>query len=284
VTIVPTVVYSLSPTDGNSSNTLPVTNTKLSYPKPLNDPAKAVDDSTPYLNIAKSSYLASRTRASLQNISGISPLTSSHRSYGSYINYNTAISGVYAAHEVRTDLTFPADSNLNVLYAPTLNAPNWCPVESATMYDHEPGAATTTRSYIVSDNNLATHPVVKPIDSTFMSKYVRTYPEGQLYFTEIFNNGQNWYVFLYNFNTAQWEQQYVCPVSEMGTDQHGWEVWESYLQNTNPTVPKIEMNQLQVGINNNWYYVDSSRGALCDSLTGYNKQMVSQYYHWKVWS
>ncbi len=258
----------------------------LPKPEPVNDLLQIVNDTTQQLNILDPKHpdfgkipLPRRERLPNERLPNITPGTGD---YGTRVDRSlTGVLGVYAGQEVQPSLTLPSAPPDRTLYAPTLEAPNYAPLESVTAYWRYAGMGSTSRGWGVWDHTTGGWAVFKPMDSTFLSNYVRSYPEGQLYFTEVVYTSSAWRVLLYNFNTGAWEQQYSSTGSSSRVD--GWDAWESYFGGTCPSVPNVESKELKVFVNGQWPYVTSTYGSLLDYQNcAYAENMVSQYYHWSV--
>lgn len=257
-------------------------------PKPPTDISQVVNDTTPELNILNPKHpdygkipLPRYRRAKLTNATP-SP---GEGDYATIINGD--IVGAFAIQEVQLALELPSAPPDRTLYAPTLMPPNNAPLESVTWYRRYAGWDTTGRDWGVWDHT-KTPPgfvVLKPINHpTFLSKYIRSRPEGQVYYTAVWNINNVWEALLYNFNTGYWERQYSLPSSSKSNFQHGWDAFETYFDGTCPALPNIESIELQVLLNNSgWRYVTPSYGSLQDTQNcAYAENMISQYYHWSV--
>lgn len=254
-------------------------------PSPTDDMSEIKPDSTPHLNILDPKHpmygkMPLPVRKHLPP--DVETLNPGQGDYGTSINKNIdEIKGVYAGQEVRPDLSLPEAPPNRTLYAPTLESPNYAPLESVTAYWRYEGMASTGRAWGVWDHKKSEFVLMKPIDSHFMSNYVRTFPEGQLYFTEVVYINNAWRVLLYNFNTNQWEEQYNSTGNSSRRD--GWNIWESFFEGTCPPLPNIGSDYLQVYLNGAWKSVTPDHGSLLDYQNcPYQENMLSNYYHWSI--
>jgi len=255
-------------------------------PNPASDMSEIKPDSTPYLNILDPEHplhgkIPLPVRKHLPPPPDGIP-NPGKGDYGTSINRNLdGIKGVYAGQEVIPDLSLPEAPPNRTLYAPTLESPNYAPLESVTAYWRYEGMTSTGRAWGVWDHTKGKFVLMKPIDSQFMSNYVRTFPEGQLYFIEVVYINNAWRVLLYNFNTDQWEEQYSSAGSSNRKD--GWDIWESFFEGTCPSIPNIGSDYLQVYVNGVWKSVTSTYGSLLDYQNcPYQENMISNYHHWSV--
>ncbi|MGA9139121.1 MAG: hypothetical protein WBZ29_02795, partial [Methanocella sp.] len=128
-----------------------------------------------------------------------------------------------------------------------------------------------------------------PMDSTFMSNYVRyisNIPNG--YQVEVLKYQGTWYVMLYNWNQGYWQTVWTS-THEMSTG-HGWDFWEGYFWTPYPTSQsRIEAQGIMEydTSDNNWHYVDILRGMPemnpFPFWTPYNVNWVAMYHDWQIW-
>lgn len=260
---------------------------KISDPRPGSsiDLSRIHEDTTPELNILNPknpNYGKIPLQSPRRKLSDATPSPGTG-DYGTYIS-GGMILGVSAWQEVHPSLDLPSPDPDRTLYAPTLQAPNNAPLESVTRYMRLFGMGYTSRDWGVWDHtiNPPGFVIIKPINNpTFLSNYVRTYPEGQLYWTLVYYKDNAWRVMLYNFNTQWWEEQYSSTASS--TITYGWDGFETYFNNTCPNLPNIESKDLRVYVNGQWPYVTSTYGSLLDYQNcAYAENMISPYYHWSV--
>lgn len=198
----------------------------------------------------------------------------------------TGITGVYAQQEVQPALNLPGSFD-PTLYAPTLQAPNYMSLESVTAYYNygSVGMTSTVRAWGIWNHTRNYDPqyatgwqILEPMDSTFLSKYVRTYSEGQYYFTEIIKQNGTTNVMLFNFNTNAWEIKLSSNTSSTFLD--GWNVFETYFYGYCPTVPKLSSIGTQVLNNGKWELLTTGyqfNGTNCN----YDKTMIP-LHTWSV--
>jgi len=250
------------------------------YPEPISDLSQAVEDQTPWLNKIKD-YEKLETR---------SPPSKSPNPddgwFGTKIKQTTGVIGVYASQEIQAGLELgapPIGSPPRILYAPTLTCPNGCPLESVTSYSRqwwEPATSKTWRIYdFASDSWVYTIHF-----KDFMIYYVCSYPEGELYFTEVIKESGTWYVLLYNFYTGKWEKKY-SQSSDFDDRTHGWDIWEfkNWDSNWPLSFPRIESLNLKVYDGVTWYDVDQTYGEHWRSTVfPYSWGWITPYSHWWV--
>lgn len=260
-------------------------------PEPLSDPSKAAPDSTKDLNLADPNHPDyGKMQFPERGRLGQLPESSStyiHKYWGTGINYYQNALRAYAGHEVRPDLqlpSVPAGKQALVLYAPTLLPPNNSPAESVTIYRRYSGSSSTQRAWGVYNHVSGSWTVWKAIDATFLSKYVRNFPEwgGQLYYTEIDKVGPNtWSVYLYNFNTSLWEIQ--TTITGTGPYANGWDFWEIYLDQAWPSLPDIEASGIRIYVNGSWQLVTPTYGyEAYECCMPYYRYFSPQYHRWYV--
>lgn len=179
--------------------------------------------------------------------------------------------------------------------------PNNAIVESTTWYFRPSGGSGTSRGWGVWDHiqGQSTPPGVpgwghsEPMDSTFLSNYVRTQSDGrQYYYTQLdklSGSSQHWRALIYNYNTGLWETKYTINRSQNGGWSFGWNIHEpKFMDGTTvycPTLPSIKMKELQVWDGTNWHTGTSSwtsqfTGNVTCSNWSYN--MINNYYEWVV--
>jgi hypothetical protein len=201
-----------------------------------------------------------------------------HEHFGPIIDVNTYYTITYAGQEVRTNVNLP---NGDYLYAPTLFADR-SRLESTTFYHGT--SSGTERFWCVFDHYQGNCYVTKPFDSTFFQKYVRSFSEGDLYFTEVYRQGTESRVYIYNFETSSWE----LAASVLGTTalEDGWDLFEIwFFSDTCPSLPNIGSDYLQVYDGNSWANVtpsNSHMSNLTDCGAYYEQNVISPNYHWSV--
>ncbi len=202
--------------------------------------------------------------------------------FGSYlVNTPSGIKGVYAMQQVQPTLNLPGLYE-PTLYAPTVISPNFAPIESVTAYWNYSGMTSTAKAWGVWNHYTDGWVILRAIDSNFMSNYVSTYPEGQFYFTEIKQDGNNtWNVLLYNFKTYSWEIQYSS--DSQSPFEYGWDMFETYFNGTCPPLPSISSNDIMVLSNGQWKLVTNTYGSLLDNsnCASYKEDMIP-FYKWSV--
>jgi type II secretory pathway pseudopilin PulG len=313
--------YSLTAVDfkGNKEELtiLPATET----PPPLTDPSKAVPNSNEDNNLAnpKNKHKlngrklpGAEVRGDLKNrkIKDSDPIPPAQTSFSDYMGTqfkqispspSTASIGVYAAHQVHLNMDIGGTSvgdNQRVVYAPTLLPPNNCAMEVVTAYVRYWNYFSTDRFFGVYNHKYSSSApwqVAEPMDSTFVSKYVRKYFNYRdQYFTQVNRDGNstNWRVYLYNFNTSSWEQK--CQYNG-NTNWHtgGWDMHERYLKSYCMTIPSIEADNIKV-CSNGLTFVDASAWNNNASSSGYsgssctfnfvNDNGPGAYYWWRSWN
>jgi hypothetical protein len=208
-------------------------------------------------------------------------LLDDHQFWGTKIPYNSNIYGVYGYQAVYNSINLNEDGD--VLYAPTMIAPNQCSLELTTGYIR---AGTTTYRYVkLYNHNSGSFIAEIQIDATFVSNYVRS---GQ-YIGELLYDSTSgcWHAYLYNWNTSSWDGLggWISPRSGQ-TD--GWDAWEEYnLSNNWPTLPEIWSNYLTVKIGttgNDWRRVTSTYGnnGGYTMTSWYPHSFINNYYYWHV--
>lgn len=206
------------------------------YPDPAD--TNVTDDSTPELNFANPEHplhnkikmpdLKSQRKEKWKAKESEQP--SAPPGTGDYYTWmqtsrNTAITGIYAQQEIAAaspplgiNWNFPFNSTKDqTIYAPTLMCPNYATMEAVTVHYQPAGNTTATHAFGIWDWRVGHSGwiVSKLINSTFLNNYVRSYPEGILYFVQvsIYPNGSNrdTTVYLWNFNAnngaGAWEIQ-----------------------------------------------------------------------------
>lgn len=207
-----------------------------------------------------------------------------HVSFGTLLNKDVSnITGVYSKNEVH-------DSGISIddgtfLYAPTTLAPNHSGWEVTTMYE---GTSTGTDKYVVLYNHKTgaynwNNEFV--INSSFIDDYTLTLSGSDYYYTEILKSGSTWYAYIYNFDTASWEE-WDTVVGD-GAINDGWVVWEEYYMDNNcpNTLPEINAGLIQVLYNSSWKFATSTYaneyddGSVCGITSA---TMNPDYYNWSV--
>ncbi len=202
--------------------------------------------------------------------------------FGSYlVNTPSGIKGVYAMQQVQPTLNLPGLYE-PTLYAPTVMSPNFAPIESVTAYWNYSGMTSTAKAWGVWNHYTGGWVVLRDMDSNFMSNYVGTYPEGQFYFTEIKQDGNNtWNVLLYNFKTHSWEIQYGS--DSQSPFEYGWDMFETYFNGTCPPLPSISSIGVMVLNNGQWELATNKYGSLLDNSSCANyKEDMTPFYKWSV--
>ncbi|HJH27917.1 MAG TPA: hypothetical protein C5S37_14415 [Methanophagales archaeon] len=201
-----------------------------------------------------------------------------------YSEYEEKTWYVYAGQEVRPSLSLPSASCNLWLYAPTLMCPNHCPLEAVTAYFRYADSSTTEKEFWVWNHSQVPNPVFsRPIDSTFLSNYVRDYPEGKLYFVETGYWSPYWKVLLYNFTSGNWEEQYSSTATISRADY--WDIWEYYFDSSCPSsLPDIESAYLQAYFDGTWRQINETYGFEHDTMVNcsYERYFVDEYHHWDV--
>ena len=275
---------------GNPPGTAASIQKVVTAPQPLSDPSKAVPDSTSYMNKADPGN-PDYAKIQLKTREPTPPLATTqqyvHSYWGSGISGGINAQGVFAGQAARPNLNLPpvpVGGLATLLYAPTLILSNYCPVESVTIYEMDPGASSTERAWGVWNHPSGSFVVWKDMNAQFVSNYVRNFPQwgGLLYYTEILNWYGTYYVYLYNFNTGLWEIQYTTS-SGSGPTMWGWDFWEIYKTGAWPTLPDIQVSGIRVYVNGSWPLLSPTYGY--ETTTGdvpYTKTWISQYDQWYV--
>ncbi len=204
-----------------------------------------------------------------------------HQFWGTKILYNSTIYGVYGYQAVYNNINLNEDGD--VLYAPTMIAPNQCSLELTTGYIR---AGTTTYRYVkLYNHNSGSFIAEIEINATFISNYVRSGQYiGELLYDTTFGC---WHAYLYNWNTLSWDGLGYW-VSPRSGQTYGWDAWEEYnLSNNWPTLPEIWFNYLTVKIGttgNDWRRVTSTYGndGGYTMTTYYPHSFIYNYYYWHV--
>lgn len=292
-------------------------------PSPLTDPSKAVPNSNEDNNLANpknrhklngrklpdASVRGDVTKRKPKGSAPIPPVNSAYTDYyGTFLNQispspSTASIGVYAAHQVHLNMDIGGTSIgdwQRVVYAPTLLPPNECALEVVTAYVRYWTYFSTDRFFGVYNHKYdpsTPWQVAEPMDSTFVSKYVRKYFNYRdQYFTQVNRDGNstNWRVYLYNFNTSSWEQK--CQYNgDTNWHSNGWDFHERALKSYCMTIPSIEADNIKVCANGSTF-VDASTwngnatssganngGSNC-SFTFVNDNGPGNYYWWRSWN
>jgi hypothetical protein len=289
-------------------------------PKPLTDFSKAVPDSTPGLNFLNKSspYYGKISPPSTppgqikkvnsnvldSNVFNLNTLLSTalpDSGYGSWIANNPNYIAVYVQHQIQPNLDLVPNPNGSdvILYAPTVQFPNHCPLEQTMEYYQNVYTHGNTQRiwgvYRHSDTPSQNGWVVqKVVDSTFLSNYVRTDGDGRSwYYTEIgiLPGASGWSVILYNYNTQNWEYVYTTTSQWSGFTQGGWDFFETHYNGIyQPTIPEIQASGIMLIDNTPYHmshFLDSSTGG---SLLNYgpisqvyHTQMIYPYYKWSVY-
>jgi hypothetical protein len=288
-------------------------------PQPLTDFSKAVPDSTPQLNfLNKSSPYhgkilppstplgqikdnSSKLGSNILNLNALQGTPLEDSGYGSWIANNPNYIAVFVQHQIQPNLNIVPNPNGSevVLYAPTVQFPNHCPLEQTMEYYQNVYTQGNTRRvwgvYFHSDTPGQSEWVVqKVVDDTFLSNYVRTDGEGRSwYYTEIgiLPGASGWSVILYNYNTRTWEYVYTTTSQWSGFAQGGWDFFETHYNGIyQPSIPEIQATGIML-IDNTPYHM----GHFLDSTTGgsllnygqisqvYHTEMINPYYQWSVY-
>jgi len=98
--------------------------------------------------------------------------------------------------------------------------------------------------------------------------------------------GVTWYVYLYNYSTAQWETITSGTDDAVGIDS-GWDIFEEYLSSCSGNIPKIYSKQLKVYTSSGWKVVTSTYGKEKKTLlhcgaSNYTPTWVFQYDYWTL--
>lgn len=204
-------------------------------------------------------------------------------SFGTTIFDGRGVVGVYAGQEVVIDLELGSGED-RTLYAPTLMCPGGSPLESVTAYWRYSGMASTARAWGCYNHTEGGWEVFIYFND-FLGDFVRDYPEGKLYFTEVIKLSGTWHVLLYNFTAESWQD--MCNTANTFNFTNGWDAWESHEWNTNRPDPfyNIESTNLKVYTGTSWYYCDSTYGRELNTLPdnfSYDYGWETQFYHWFV--
>jgi len=201
--------------------------------------------------------------------------------FGTYIKeeYWESIEAIYALHEVRTELEVPVGSTL---YAPALNAPNHSPYEVVTAYWKAEGMSQTAKALGIWNHSKGFWDTLIPINSDFLNKYVREYPEGKFYEVLIKHEPPYWKVYLYNYAENDWDE--ICSTQAIITNSDAYEIWEYYFSTCPESLPDIEAMDLRIYISGSWTLVTETYGWKYDSCVScqYERYFVEKYYHWNV--
>jgi hypothetical protein len=288
-------------------------------PKPLTDFSKAVPDSSPELDILNKSSRyygkipipttppgqikkvdSNALDSNALNLNMLQSTELQEGGYGSWIANNPNYIAVYAQHQIQPNLNIVPNSNGSdvVLYAPTLEFSNHCPLEQTMEYFQSAYTHGQTARvwgvYLHSDvEPKGSWVVQKNVDSTFLSKYVRTDGDGRSwYYTEIglLPGAPGWSVVLYNFNTGEWEYIWSSTSQWSGFNEGGWAFFETHYNGIDqPSIPEIQATGIML-IDNTPYHM----GHFLDGSTGgsllnygsisriYNTQMINEFYQWSV--
>lgn len=113
--------------------------------KPLTDPSEAVQYDLDEINAVnpESPYYGKHPFPD-RDLSELTDQDPDHLSFGTSIKTNQNINGVFARQEVIDNLELGSGEN-RALCAPTLTAPEPCPVESSTVYWRYSGYSSTAR-------------------------------------------------------------------------------------------------------------------------------------------
>jgi hypothetical protein len=157
----------------------------------------------------------------------------SNSDFGFFIKTGYSINGVYAGHDLNTDVVVPCCSG-PILYAPTLMVPDvnnnarvGC-LESVTIHWWGTFASEVAQGFWdhCIKKNWAS---LKKVDSTWINNYARTFDGELRYFTQVYLGSFGWEGYLYNFNSGVWEVQWT--VNSAATPSYnnlgGWTAWES---------------------------------------------------------
>lgn len=288
VNVVPAMANSPH-TEGSS------THNSIQLVPPLSDPSKAnyhsitinnlLDPNNPNYDPSGIDRLKSTPFSSPDNTKSsiISPMdTTDHLWWGTNIGTNSNLFGVYAYQSIYNTISLYDDGD--ALFAPTMRAPNGDPLELVTAYTK---SGTTTNSFIQLYSFYYSNwdDVQIPIDSTFISNYVRS---GD-YVGELLPNSGNteWHAYLYNWNTSTWDG--IGSWEPNIGNTMGWDMWEEwYLADAWPTLPEIQSNYLTVRVGNSgndWERVTSTYGSVDTTGTmtsEYPYGFLYNYYEWYV--
>jgi len=162
--------------------------------------------------------------------------------------------------------------------------PDGCPLESVTAYWRYSGFTSTLRAWGCYNHAKGRWKLLIYFNY-FLRDFVRNYPEGKLYFTEVVKLSGTWRVLLYNFTAMRWQEVYVF--SGASSIPFGWDVWESHEWNTNWPNPfyNIESTNLQVYDGISWHYCNSTYGTRWKTLPdnfAYSYGWYRNYTHWYV--
>ncbi|MEW6143116.1 MAG: cohesin domain-containing protein [Chloroflexota bacterium] len=198
--------------------------------------------------------------------------------WGTKMKGGLSVTGVEARQKISTTLTV-GDSN-DWLYAPTLMAPDFCPVESVTVY-HKNWFQIMERQWRVWDHVLGDFQYALDLDDWFIDNYVR---DG-CYKTQVIKYGISWWVMLYNYSYSVWEIKYSRDGGQSIFD-FGWDWWEEWgMAHDWPAIPEIRSKDLQAYVNGYWYVVNARYGLehYSDPFnTTYDYGWTTPYREWYI--
>lgn len=208
------------------------------------------------------------------------PLAGDHHHWGTCIYGGSSKTGACAHHQIDTSLTINWGQTL---YAPTMLAPNYCPLESVTRYWKEV-PLIMRRHWAVWSFPAGKFILSEAFFDDWLDKYVRTYGGKPCYYTKVLKDSATWYVYLYNYNIGNWEQK----ATSTGSSDHnvGWDMWEEYnMQGSWPTLPKIYSKDITVRLNTGvWCLVNSTYGEerdnTCEGFPPHG--FDNEFYNWWV--
>jgi hypothetical protein len=208
--------------------------------------------------------------------------------------------GAFAAHQVQPKWDLP---NNTTIFAPTLIAPNNCSLETHIAYYRPDGISYTTRLFRISKHNPApdysqqlwyNEDVTSGYDGSFYDKYVRNYPEGDLYYVEVLKETAGWQVYMYNFHSG-WEKK-GNPNPNNGYVTDGWDMAEIIWNNSDASclsIPRFSGNDVQVYDGYGWKYCGTSDTSTTVYSTPHNAYsntgctyspngFLNQYWDWYI--
>lgn len=254
--------------------------------------AKIMQDTTPELNMLnpKNPNYGKIKLPEKRKLPKLPTETPGTGDYGTTIYATSGVFGAAAKHYIQTGLSLPENqTNDQLLYAPTLEAPNYAPLESVTIYFNPVGSGDVTYRQWGTWNHSAPCPpcwdVIKSMDSAWQANYTTTDGDGRYYLTIVYKPGgsgsNTWQVLLYNFTSTWWEIQDEYTGSTQRSD--GWDMFEETTGWSCPSLPQIRSKDVKVYLNSQAYPVTWLFGETKDYQScSYTEEMVSNYYHWRV--
>jgi hypothetical protein len=200
-----------------------------------------------------------------------------HRCWGTKIKDSNTITGVSGKRCLFKDFNVP--SSYSFLFAPTIIAPNQCPLEISSEYDCTAGYKRQITIFNFADSSW----------TAIGGNDVDPYLSGNYYYIQtIYNFGgdSKWHAELFNFNTGQWESKKDQSPDRNG-ELKGWDFFEEYhfSESSWPYLGKTFESDLLKVYDGSWVNCTDTYGEYFYTDLGtapYSRGYVNNYWHWYV--